>query len=141
MIDFKKRYNKEADEYYDGALNLLNRNNPIDILTYVPMKPEDIRTGRFNRFQSLKLEKMNHQNIKLKNIVRCEKDFSQKHNDALHRAENVRGAYTVLEDVRGKNIAIIDDLYTTGSTISEIARVLYENGAQNVMQYSWQLIR
>lgn len=132
MLDFKNRYNIMVDEYYDGALNLLNNNNNIDILTYVPMKPEDIRTGRFDRFQSLKLKKVSNKGIHLQNIIKCQKDFSQKNNDALHRVDNVKDAYTLLEDVKGKNIVVIDDLFTTGSTINEIARVLYENGAKNV---------
>ncbi len=133
ILDFKKNYNRMVDEYYDGALNLLNNITPIDILTYVPMKPEDIKTNRFDRFRSLKLNKMNKQDIHLTNIISCTKDFSQKHNDALHRKENVRDAYTLMEDVRGKTVAVLDDIYASGSTITEIARILYENGAENVI--------
>lgn len=133
LLDFKNKYNKMVDEYYDGALNLLNSITPIDILTYVPMKPKDIRENKFDRFNSLKLNKINKQGIHLTNIINCNKDFSQKHNDAYHRKENVRNAYTLKEDVRGKTVAVLDDLYVTGSTITEIARILYENGAVNVI--------
>lgn len=133
LLDFKKRYNKKVDQYYDGALNLLNKVYSIDVLTYVPMKPEDLRTGRFDRFESLQLNQIKSKGIYLQNILKCHKDFSQKHNDALHRSENVKGAYSVLADVNGKNVVVLDDLFSTGNTINEIARVLYENGAKNVM--------
>ena len=132
MLEFKERYVKLADKYYDDALIHVYYANQIEILTYVPMKPKDIERGRFNRFQSLNLKKITGLGVCLKNILRCEKNFSQKHNDMIHRKENVKNAYTLLEDVNGKNVAVIDDLYSTGSTINEIARVLYENGAKSV---------
>lgn len=133
LLSFKYRYNNAVDQYFDDAVSYLNQIKPIDILTYVPMKPEDIKINRFNRFQSLKLPKTNQKGIYLRNILRCEKDFSQKYNDAAHRFENVKGAYTLLEDVHEKNVLIIDDLYSTGATIGEIAKLLYEKGAKSVV--------
>lgn len=133
ILDFKKQYNKIVDEYYDNALYHLSKKYTIDILTYVPMKPNDIITGRFDRFQSLHLNKMNEMNIHLKNIIKCTKDFSQKQYAAYHRTEIVKNAYELTDDVYNKNVVIIDDIFATGSTISEIARVLYEKGAKNVI--------
>lgn len=46
--------------------------------------------------------------------------------------QNVKDAYEVLEDVENKSVAILDDLYTTGFTIKEIAKMLYEKGAKSV---------
>ncbi len=52
------------------------------------------------------------------------------------RRENIRGAFSIRErrrtDVSGKSILIIDDIYTTGSTIDEIAQVLKAAGAERV---------
>lgn len=50
------------------------------------------------------------------------------------RAENVRGAFTVDEPVRieGKRIVLIDDVYTTGSTVRECCRVLARAGAAEI---------
>lgn len=46
------------------------------------------------------------------------------------RRENIRGAFEVrprrLPDIEGRSILLIDDIYTTGATIDEIARVLKE---------------
>jgi predicted amidophosphoribosyltransferase len=50
------------------------------------------------------------------------------------RAGNVRGAFAVeprrLAEVRGRSIAVIDDVMTTGHTAAEIARVLKQAGAK-----------
>ena len=48
------------------------------------------------------------------------------------RKETVKDAFSVALDVQGKNIIIIDDVYSTGSTIAEAIRTLYGNGANKV---------
>lgn len=56
----------------------------------------------------------------------------------LSRAErlrNVKGAFDCTGDVAGKHIAIVDDVMTTGATLSEAARVLKLAGAAEVSAY------
>jgi ComF family protein len=50
------------------------------------------------------------------------------------RLANVRGAFSVSEPllVRDKRIILVDDVYTTGSTVSECSRVLTNAGASEV---------
>jgi predicted amidophosphoribosyltransferase len=47
---------------------------------------------------------------------------------------NVRGAYDIVhkEKIRGKIVLLVDDVFTTGSTIQECAIVLKKAGAQEV---------
>ena len=50
------------------------------------------------------------------------------------RRENVRGAFSVVhpETVRGREALVVDDVYTTGATLAECARVLRRAGATKV---------
>jgi ComF family protein len=54
--------------------------------------------------------------------------------DRAERMENLRGAFRLRKhaDVRGLRVLLIDDVLTTGSTVSECARVLKEAGASSV---------
>lgn len=53
---------------------------------------------------------------------------------ADQRQSNVRGIFNIRskELLRGKNILLVDDVITTGATISECARVIKEAGASKV---------
>lgn len=50
------------------------------------------------------------------------------------RATNVKGAFEVKdrETIRGKRILLVDDVYTTGSTVNECSRALMQNKVADV---------
>jgi competence protein ComFC len=54
------------------------------------------------------------------------------------RLRNIRGAFEVTksEIVRGRTIIVIDDVTTTGATLTEIMKVLKEAGAKRVIGFS-----
>ena len=50
------------------------------------------------------------------------------------RRENIRGAFAVAkpEEIAGRDVLLVDDVFTTGTTVSECARVLRRAGASKV---------
>jgi ComF family protein len=48
------------------------------------------------------------------------------------RAANVLGAFACSADLRGRRVAVVDDVMTTGTSLDELARVLKASGARTV---------
>jgi competence protein ComFC len=79
-------------------------------------------------------------NRKLKLVVnrRCVKRIkyteTQTSMNIIEREKNISGAFKVKtnNDICGKNILIIDDVITSGNTVSELGKTLKEKGAVSV---------
>ena len=68
------------------------------------------------------------------NLVRHRETKSQIGLTRHQRRENMRGAFAVTDgtEIAGRNIILVDDVFTTGTTASECARVLRRAGAASV---------
>lgn len=69
-------------------------------------------------------------------LVRTRATPSQGHLGAKERRRNVKKAFALnpvyVERIKGLNVTIIDDVLTTGATVSECARALKKAGAREV---------
>jgi ComF family protein len=67
-------------------------------------------------------------------LERCRPTASQTGLTRNQRQENMRGAFRVIgrEEVAGREVLLVDDVLTTGTTASECARVLRRAGADRV---------
>lgn len=67
-------------------------------------------------------------------LIRTRETASQTGLTRHQRRANVRGAFAVVkaEKIKGRNVLIVDDVMTTGTTAGECARVLRRAGAKEV---------
>lgn len=67
-------------------------------------------------------------------LVRTKSTKTQKDLKREQRLENVKDCFALAKgaDVHGKDIILVDDVTTTGSTLLEAAKVLKRNGARTV---------
>lgn len=61
--------------------------------------------------------------------------------DAAARRANVLGVYEAVGDVTGKRVLLIDDICTSGATLTECVRVLENAGAERVVCVAAALAR
>jgi len=104
-----------------------------DLIAPVPLHPRRLKARGFN--QSLLLAQAFHETpLDRELLLRVRFTRPQVGLKPGERRQNVKGAFAVADParVKGRNILLVDDLYTTGATVKECARVLKKAGAAQV---------
>ena len=108
-----------------------------DIIIPVPIHKQREKQRGYN--QSYLIAKELQKNIKeitINNnaIVKIKNIKPQSELSKLQREKNVKDAYKVknIEKIIGKKILILDDIFTTGSTVGECSKKLIEAGCKTV---------
>lgn len=109
-----------------------------DFLVPVPLHRFRILRRRFN--QSALIVQYLSQSIKIPFILngldRVRATPTQGHLQASERKKNVKNAFVVpdkiIPKIRNKRIVLVDDVFTTGSTVHECTKALLKNGAGTV---------
>ena len=65
-------------------------------------------------------------------VRKIKKTRSQKKLNAAERRRNLKKAYLVTGKISGLTVLVVDDVYTTGSTMDAMAMSLREAGAEEV---------
>lgn len=123
-------------------LRYFSTQNP-DIIIPVPLHPQKMRQRGFNQvflmihdWEQQLPEHGYHTPFQIrKNILQKDKNTTaQTGLSKNRRIRNIKDAFRLENgsDIAGKNILIVDDVYTTGSTVNECARVLRKGGANRV---------
>lgn len=106
----------------------------IEGLIPVPISKKRYRERGFNQTLDLAVELGSYLDIPVYDILARNKNTKpQSACSKEERRKNIRGTikvseipYDIIDNKQKVNLAIIDDIYTTGSTIEECIRALYE---------------
>lgn len=109
-----------------------------DFLIPVPLHPWRLLARRYNQ-AGLIAQALGRETdipVLVKALRRIRSTPSQGHLKAKERSKNVRRAFAVHPQhqniLKDKNIVLIDDVHTTGSTVEECAKTLKQAGAKTV---------
>jgi competence protein ComFC len=111
------------------------RERKFDAIVPVPLHPARQRERGFNQAALLAERIGPHLGVRVRPVLeRVRFTTTQTAFDRAERIENLRHAFRLRRngDVRNLSVLLIDDVLTTGSTLSECARVLKESGARCV---------
>ena len=138
------RYKFRGASAYAGAYGKLlsgcvhdHADGEYDIISWVPLSIKRERKRGYDQAMllalatALGLDDVAVETLKKPHDVTAQSELSGRE----ERQANISGAYEApdAELVEGKRILLIDDIVTTGSTLSECARVLLEAGAKRVI--------
>jgi competence protein ComFC len=111
------------------------RGRHFDLIVPVPLHPARQRERGFNQAELLADLLAGSIDLPSRLVLeRTRYTTTQTAYDRAERMENLHGAFRLRKnrDVRGLHVLLIDDVLTTGSTLSECARVLRKAGAVSV---------
>ncbi|MAM13432.1 MAG: amidophosphoribosyltransferase [Rhizobiaceae bacterium] len=109
-----------------------------DGIAAVPLHKTRLMSRRFNQSAELarNLARLSEKPFLPGLLRRTRRTSRQVGLSRTAREDNVRGAFALSPDsedkVFGKSILVIDDVYTTGATVSAVARLLRRKGAAEI---------
>ena len=134
VMRFKKYGQTEYAGFFTQFLSVPKEWN-ADMLVPVPMHPFKKWLRRFNHTELLASYLSNAVGIpystKLLYKIRFTPDQKALKDPAVRR-RNMRGSFSADPHVKGLRIVLIDDVFTTGATVYECAKVLKRAGADKV---------
>ena len=139
MINYKF-YSKPYISYF-FAYKIMNNKylcekiKEYDYIVPVPMSENKEKSRGYN--QTKLITSIISKRLKIKesnNLKKVNNTLTQGKLNRLERINNIEGIYYIENNLEfiGKRIVLLDDIYTTGSTIEECARVISESGAKEI---------
>lgn len=127
------RFYAHAAFFYVGKQ--IQRRNP-EVLVPVPLHPARQRQRGYNQAEVFaeKLAEEMELPMNARLIRRVKKTKRQKELSPAERRKNLEGAFALAKPGQMKycRILLVDDIFTTGSTVDAIASLLKVNGAEQV---------
>ena len=117
-----------------------------DLLVPVPLHPSRLFQRRFNQAALLakSIGELSGHSVSLNVLQRVKATRHQVGLKALERNANVRGAFRVPQaqkpHIFGRHVLLIDDVLTTGATLSSAARALLRGGAKSVDVLTFSMV-
>jgi len=140
--DFKyRKITSLAKEFVRFIVDFIKENNfakETDIVLSIPMHPFKLLKREINPSHILAKNIANKLNLNYSsNILRKTKNtIPQSKLNRSKRIENIKYSFSLKNDngynIKDKNILLVDDLFTTGSTANECSRILKEKGAGRI---------
>lgn len=107
-----------------------------DLLLAVPIGKKRLLERGYNQSDLIAKELSKRWNIKFESklLKKVKETPKQSKLSARERKKNIKNAFEVIDSdiIKGKDIILFDDIFTTGATVNEISRLLIKYGANSV---------
>ncbi len=132
--DNKRYYATTLSNFLAGEYVKLNKD--FDVVIPVPLHTNRLKERGFNQSELLckSLKDKLKLNVDTKILGKVVYTESQTHLTRQDREKNLHDSFKVIDKskIKGKRVLLVDDVFTTGSTINECARTLKDAGAKEV---------
>ena len=125
---------------YLGGVDIKNMIPPDAVIVPIPLHKKRLRERGFNQAEEIARILGERLNLQVRNRVLI-KTLDTEHQTSLSdkdgRSKNVRGSFALSHDadVGGKTVLLVDDVYTTGATMNEAAKILRRAGVKSIIGF------
>ena len=121
-----------------GEMILYLVGEDFDYITRIPPKPSQTEDRIKEEIEYIPTLNFENRRIPIKKVkadlLKCIRDYTPQKEMAYDaKRENVRGAFKLKENVKGKTVVIVDDVTTSGSTLMEATQLLDEGEAKKII--------
>lgn len=125
---------------------LAQHHQTIDCMTYIPISEERLEERGFNQSEQFARGLANQYRLPVHSLLlRKRHTHKQSYKTRNERLRDLEGVFTI--DLSGlnllkksigvKNILLVDDVYTTGSTINECAKAIHLSYPSRIYALTW----
>lgn len=137
LIHLLKFYKKKriADLLFKFIIDNIEEDylNWPDVIVPVPLSKKVLNERGFNQTEIIGKKIAQYKNKPFLNVVKKIKEtLPQNKLGRNERLKNLNGAFETDVSFKDKKVLIVDDVYTTGATMNEMAKVILEKGALEV---------
>ena len=139
MLNYKFHDAKYIGASFAEILKIVIEKHDLkaDIIIAVPISKKRLKERGYNQSEIIAKKLSMFVEIKYQEdiLVKTKNNLRQSELTLHERKENVKDAYSIknIEKIKNKKIILIDDIYTTGATLNECAKVLKQHGALEVL--------
>ncbi len=142
ILDYKFR---DKSYLYELFAKIITKNEKIcgilekyDIIIPVPIHKKRKKQRGYNQSELVARQiSKSIANLQLENkaFIKIKNNKPQSTLNKKQRKQNVKNVYKLENKgkIENKNIVLFDDIYTTGNTANEIAKILKQNGANKIL--------
>lgn len=128
---------------YIGKIDLSLENS---VIIPIPLHPERLKERGFNQSEIIGSIISEISGIPMRDdlLIRSRKTKAQAElKNFQERSENMTGAFSAINSdaLKNKNVILVDDVYTSGSTMDDAARALRESGAKKILAFAFTKAR
>lgn len=115
-------------------------NIKADYILYVPLHKKRLKKRGFNQSERIASRLSEVLDIPVLDCIERVKNTKRLYNmNKINREKELKNGFSIKENInliKNKSIILIDDIFTTGSTVNEISKILKINGVNHICVFT-----
>ena len=142
ILDYKYKNKTYLCRYIVNLMKekFILENIKADYILYVPLHKKRLKKRGFNQSERIASRLSEVVDIPVLDCIERVKNTKRLYNmNKINREKELKNGFSIKENInliKNKSIILIDDIFTTGSTVNEISKILKINGVNHICVFT-----